>query len=108
MIGGYTKMHYETNEAICQLKAKLEDFEHSNRVAETWFVKGLFYAITLLESGKEYADQKLSNDSIRFKSSQIDELLDKDISVLSNPNVSVETLTEVHDDLITVKDNLLT
>lgn len=98
----------ENFEAINQLKSKLEDFEHSNRVAEIWFVKGLFYAITLLENGKEYADQKMSSNSIRYSGVQVDELLDKAISTLSNPNVSVETLAEVYNDLITVKTNLLT
>lgn len=101
-------MYYETSEAINQLKAKLDDFEHTNRVFETGFVKGIFYSILLVQHGKEYADQKLSTDSIRFKSSQVDELLDKAISALSNPNVSVETLAEIYNDLNTIKENLLT
>lgn len=101
-------MHYETSEAINQLKSKLEDFEHSNRVAETWFVKGLFYAITLLEHGKQEADSKLSNDKFRSKGAQVDELLAKAISTLEDVNVSVESLAEIREDLKTIQSNLLT
>ena len=100
--------HYETTEAINQLKSKLEDFDHSNRVFETGFVKGLFYSITLLQHGKEYADQKLGDNTIRYNGAQIDELLDKAIATLNNPNVSVEALTETHDDLVVIKKNLFT
>ena len=99
-------MHYETTEAINQLKSKLEDFEHSNRIAETWFVKGLFYAITLLEHGKQEADAKLSNDKIRSKGAQVDELLAKAISTLDNPNVSVDSLEEIQKDLTKAQSNL--
>lgn len=101
-------MHYETSEAINQLKSKLEDFEHSNRIAETWFVKGLFYAITLLEHGKQEADSKLSNDKFRSKGAQIDELLAKAISILEDVNVSVESLSKIQQDLMLIQENLFT
>lgn len=101
-------MHYGTSEAINQLKSKLEDFEHSNRVAETWFVKGLFYAITLLEHGRYEADAKLSNDKFRDQGAQIDELLAKSISALSNPNISVEGLAEIQKNLEIIQKDLFT
>lgn len=101
-------MHYETSEAINQLKYKLEDFEHTNRVFETGFLKGLFYSVMLLEHGKDYAEQKLSADSIRYSGAEVEDLLDKAIAILGNPNVSVESLEEVRAGLEIVKKNLLT
>ena len=99
-------MHYETSEAINQLKYKLEDFEHTNRVFETGFLKGLFYSVMLLEHGKDYAEQKLSADSIRYSGTEVEDLLDKAIAILGNPNVSVEALQEIHNDLETIKKDL--
>lgn len=64
-------------EIINQLKYKLEDFEYSNKIYETCFVKGLFYAITLLEHGKAEAESKLSSDSIRFSSAEVEQALDQ-------------------------------
>lgn len=46
-------------EKINQLKAKIEDFSHSNKDFEKGVITGLFYAVTLLENGREYADQKV-------------------------------------------------
>ena len=91
---------------INQLKSKLEEFEHTNRVYETGFVKGLFYAITLLEHGPQEAEAKLSSDKIRDKKIQVDELLEKAITALSNPNISVESIEEIRNDLIKVQKGL--
>lgn len=101
-------MHYETSEAINRLKAKIESFEHTNRVYETGFVKGVFYSVMTLENGSEFADNKISSDSIRYKGAEVDRLLDKVITVLDNPNVSVDALAEAKDDLETIKQNLFT
>jgi len=100
--------YYETTEYINRLKSKLENFEHSNKVYETGILKGLFYAIMLAENGQEFADSKLNNDSIRYKSEETDRILDKAISTLSNPNVSVESLEEVRAGLEIIKKNLFT
>ncbi len=67
----------ENIEAINQLKYKLEDFEHTNKVYETGFIKGLFYAITLLEDGREEAEAKLSSDKIRSSSAEVEQALDQ-------------------------------
>lgn len=101
-------MYYETSEAINQLKYKLEDFEHTNRVFETGFVKGLFYAVMTLEHGKDYAEQKLSADSIRYSGSKVEDLLANSISILSHPNVTAEELQKVQSNLELVKKNLFT
>ena len=100
--------YYETTEYINRLKSKLENFEHANRVYETGFIKGLFYSIMTLENGSEFADSKISSDSIRYKGAEVDRLLDKSIELLENPNVSVETLAEIREDLEKVKQNLFT
>ena len=91
---------------INQLKSKLEEFEHTNRVYETGFVKGLFYSITLLEHGPQEAEAKLSSDKIRDKKIQVDELLEKSISALNNLNISVEGLTEIKNNLLKVQEEL--
>lgn len=101
-------LYYETTEYVNRLKSKLENFDHSNKVYETGVLKGLFYAIMLAENGAEFADSKLNNDSIQYKSEEVDRILDKAISTLSNPNVSVESLEEVRVGLEIVKKNLLT
>lgn len=100
--------YYETTEYVNRLKSKLENFDHSNKVYETGVLKGLFYAIMLAENGAEFADNKLSNDSIRYKSEEVDRILDKSIELLESPNVSIETLNEIREDLEKVKQNLFT
>lgn len=91
---------------INQLKSKLEEFEHTNRVYETGFVKGLFYSITLLEHGLQEAEAKLNSDKIRDRKIQVDELLEKSISALNNPNISVEGLSEIKNNLLKVQEEL--
>ena len=46
-------------EKINQLKVMIETYEHSNGDFEAGVVRGLFYAVNLLEHGKEYADKKV-------------------------------------------------
>lgn len=46
-------------EAINQLKNMIETYEHPNSEFEAGVVMGLTYALTYLEHGKEYADQKV-------------------------------------------------
>lgn len=67
----------EYREEVNQLKSKLEEFEHTNKLYETWFVKGLFYAITLIEHGKTYAEGKLSSDSVREAGTDVEQCLDQ-------------------------------
>lgn len=52
-------------EKINQLKYMLETFSFENKDFEDGFVGGLFYAVTLLEHGKEYADSKIDWKSIK-------------------------------------------
>lgn len=42
-----------------QLKTKIECFSHEDKNYEDGVVRGLFYAIMLLEHGKQYADRKV-------------------------------------------------
>ena len=67
----------DNTESINQLKYKLEDFEHTNKVFETGFIKGLFYAFTLLEDGRDEAEAKLSSDKIRSTSAEVEQALDQ-------------------------------
>lgn len=46
-------------EKINQLKYMIETFGCKDKRFEDGFVSGLFYAITLLEQGKAYADKKI-------------------------------------------------
>lgn len=46
-------------EKINQIKAKIEEFTSKNKDYESGVIAGLFYAVTLLENGREYADKKV-------------------------------------------------
>ena len=46
-------------ETINQLKDMIETYEDSNTDKEEGVVIGLYYAVNLLEHGKEYADQRI-------------------------------------------------
>lgn len=46
-------------EKINQIKAKIEEFTSKNKDYETGVIGGLFYAVTLLENGREYAEKKV-------------------------------------------------
>lgn len=46
-------------EKINQLKYMIETFGCKDKTFEAGFIGGLFYAVTLLENGKEYADKKI-------------------------------------------------
>lgn len=46
-------------EAINQLKNMIETYENLNTAKEEGVVIGLYYAVNLLENGKEYADQRI-------------------------------------------------
>ena len=50
--------------AINTLKSVIEDFSCKDKKYESGFIGGLFYAKTLLEHGKEYADSKINWDAI--------------------------------------------
>jgi len=51
-------------EKINQLKYMCETFGCRDKRVEEGFVQGLFYAVNLLEHGKEYADKKMDWDHI--------------------------------------------
>lgn len=51
-------------EKINQLKSVIENFGCKDKRFEDGFISGLFYAVTLLENGKEYADKKIDWDAI--------------------------------------------
>ena len=46
-------------ETINQLKAVIETYEYSDKVFESGVVLGLYYAVNILEHGKEYADKMI-------------------------------------------------
>ena len=54
----------EDKEFINQLKYMIETFSCKDERFERGFVGGLYYAITLKEHGKEYADKKIDWDAI--------------------------------------------
>lgn len=58
-------------EKINQLKYMIETFSCDDQRFEDGFVGGLFYAVTLLEHGKEYADNKIDWKAIGRKNDKI-------------------------------------
>lgn len=46
-------------EAIEALKEIIQDYEHPDSAYESGVVMGLTYAVTVLENGKDYANQKV-------------------------------------------------
>ena len=57
-------------EQINQLKYMVETFGCKNKEFENGFIQGIFYAVTLLEHGKEYADKKIDWDYIGREDSE--------------------------------------
>lgn len=50
----------ERAEAINQLKNVIDEYENNDKVFEAGVLRGIFYSMTLLEHGKEYADKKVN------------------------------------------------
>ena len=46
-------------EKINQLKNFIDEYTNSNKDFESGVLRGIFYAVTLLENGKKYADEKV-------------------------------------------------
>ncbi len=46
-------------EKINQLKNLIDEYENHDKIFEAGVLRGLFYAVTLLESGKAFADKKV-------------------------------------------------
>ena len=52
--------HMEKIEIIARLKSKIEMYENVNKDKEEGVVLGLYYALTLIEHGPEYAEEKIN------------------------------------------------
>lgn len=52
-------MTKEIKETTNQLKNKIEEFSHPDKKFEEGVIKGMFYSVTLMEQGRDYADKKV-------------------------------------------------
>ena len=49
----------ERAELVNQLKNYIDEYSNPNKDFEAGVLRGLFYALTVAENGKEYADKKV-------------------------------------------------
>lgn len=54
-------------EKINQLKSAIEEFSHKDKTFQDGVVMGMFYALTLFEHGKEYADNHVKFNRYKEK-----------------------------------------
>ncbi len=53
-------MDIETKEIVNQLKSRLEQFEDKDESYQEGVVRGMFFSITAMQHGIQYADKKVS------------------------------------------------
>ncbi len=53
-------MDNETKEIVNQLKSRLEQFEDKDESYQEGVVRGMFFSITAMQHGIQYADKKVS------------------------------------------------
>jgi len=53
-------MDIETKEIVNQLKSRLEQFEDKDESYQEGIVRGMFFSITAMQHGIQYADKKVS------------------------------------------------
>jgi len=49
----------ERAEYINQLKNVIDEYSNPNKYFEAGILRGIFYAVTMFEHGKDYADKKV-------------------------------------------------
>jgi hypothetical protein len=54
------EMDIETKEIVNQLKSRLEQFEDKDESYQEGVVRGMFFSITAMQHGIQYADKKVS------------------------------------------------